>query len=70
MSGENISTRMLKFADAQCLPLGLVSAVLMGIAIPWVGYSIGTGGYMSIFCVVCLFFIAGLKLKHLSLIHI
>ena len=64
MSGENISTRMLKFADAQCLPLGLVSAVLMGIAIPWVGYSIGTGGYMSIFCVVCLFFIAGLKLKH------
>ena len=61
---QGILDAVIKFADAQCLPLGLVFAVLVGAAIPWVGYTVGQGGHMSIFCVVCLFFIAGLKLKH------
>lgn len=59
----SLLAKAAKFADAQCLPLGLVSAVLIGAAIPWVGYNVGKGGYVSIFCVIALFFIAGLKLK-------
>jgi hypothetical protein len=42
---------------------GLVFAVLIGIVIPVVGYNVGRGGHVAIFCVVALFFIAGLKLK-------
>eukprot|EP00802_Teleaulax_amphioxeia_P016662 Tamp_16786.p1 GENE.Tamp_16786~~Tamp_16786.p1 ORF type:complete len:448 (-),score=70.21 Tamp_16786:93-1292(-) len=60
---SSVCSKVLKFADAQCLPLGLVSAVLIGAAIPVVGYNVGQGGYVGIFCVVALFFIAGLKLK-------
>ena len=103
-SGDDLGSKVLKFADAQCLPLGkiclihcdaqcdaiirggngfpttqirpsaqthtrtrtragLVFAVLIGIAIPVVGYNVGRGGHVAIFCVVALFFIAGLKLK-------
>ena len=51
---------VVKFADAQCLPLGLVFAVLIGAAVPVVGFSVGKGGYVGIFCVISLFFIAGL----------
>jgi predicted Na+-dependent transporter len=40
-----------------------VFALIAGAAIPWIGYRVGQAGHVAIFCVVGLFFIAGLRLK-------
>ena len=60
---DSLAARANKFAVSQCLPLGLVFALIAGAAIPWIGYRVGQGGHVAIFCVVGLFFIAGLRLK-------
>mmetsp|Transcript_46650 Transcript_46650/g.146254 ORF Transcript_46650/g.146254 Transcript_46650/m.146254 type:complete len:376 (-) Transcript_46650:80-1207(-) len=60
---NDTANKVIKFADAQCLPIGLVSAIIFGIAVPIVGYKVGSGNYAGVLCVVIIFFFAGLKLK-------
>ena len=63
--GKKFGKQALKFADAQCLPLGLFFALLLGIAIPVIGSFLDKAvqGSLSVFCVVALFLISGLKLS-------
>lgn len=58
-----IGERVIKFADAQCLPLGLVGGVILGALIPSIGVALSTGNVAGVVCVLGIFFIAGLKLK-------
>ncbi|KAJ1485686.1 hypothetical protein T484DRAFT_1792494 [Baffinella frigidus] len=52
-----------KFAEAQCLPLGLVFSMVFGALIPALGVAASSGDWLAIFCVVAIFLIGGMKLK-------
>jgi len=54
MSGS-ILTRTLKFCDAQCLPVGLVSATLLGLAAPSLGVEASKLGWLAKACVPLIF---------------
>ncbi len=47
--------KIYKFVDAQCLPVGLVFAILLGIAIPPIGVYASKGSILSRLCVVVIF---------------
>ncbi len=55
--------KALRFADAQCLPLGLILGLFFGLLVPIVGTTIGQKGVMSFICVIVIFLVSGLKLN-------
>ena len=55
--------KAIQFADAQCMPIGLIVGLIFGLLVPVVGTTIGQEGVMSYICVVVIFFISGLKLN-------
>ena len=55
--------KALRFADAQCLPLGLILGLFFGLLVPIIGTTIGQKGVMSFICVIVIFLVSGLKLN-------
>jgi predicted Na+-dependent transporter len=63
MAQQSRLRQLQKFADAQCLPLGLVFSMAFGAFVPAIGVAFSTGDVLAIICVVVIFVVSGLKLK-------
>ena len=50
-----LGRKIYKFADAQCLPVGLVVAICFGIIVPPIGVYASKGGILSRVCVIIIF---------------
>ena len=50
-----IGQRIYTFVDSQCLPVGLVFGILVGIIVPPIGVLASKGSILSRICVIIIF---------------